>query len=128
MPASPARPSALLAARITGVVSRAQPAADLLVERGHAGAGVDQEQGDVGVAHRGAGLRAHPPGQGLRVLVLIAGGVDHPEFEPEQARLALAPVAGHARPVVDERQLLADQPVEQGGLADVGPADDGDGG
>ena len=43
-------------------------------------------------------------------------------------RLALAPVAGHARPVVDQRQLLADQPVEQGGLADVGAADDGDGG
>ena len=62
-----------------------QPAADLLVERGQALARVDQEQGDVGVAHRGLGLLAHPAGQRLRVLVLEAGGVDHPEIEPEQA-------------------------------------------
>ena len=68
------------------------------------------------------------PGRVCGILVLVAGGVDHPEVEPEQARLALAPVAGHARPVVDQRQLLADQPVEQGRLADIGPADDRDGG
>ena len=68
------------------------------------------------------------PGSAVRVLVLEPGGVDHPELEPEQARLALAAVAGHAGPVVDQRQPLADQPVEQGRFADVGPADDGDGG
>ena len=89
---------------------------------------VDQEQGDVGLAHRGFGLRAHPAGQRLRILVLVAGGIDHPEFQPEQARLALAPVAGHAGPVVDQRQLLADQPVEQRRFADIGTADDRDGG
>ena len=106
----------------------AQPAGDLLVERGQAGAGVDQEQGGVGLADRGDGLRPHPAGQGLGILVLVAGGVDDPEFEAEQGRLALAPVAGHAGPVVDQRQLPADQPVEQGRLADIGPADDRDGG
>ena len=105
-----------------------QPAADLLVERSQALARIDQEQSGVGLAHRGLGLLPHPAGQRVRVLVLEAGGVDHPELEPEQLRLALAPVAGHARPVVDQRQALADQPVEQGRFADVGPADDGDGG
>ena len=43
-----------------------------------------------------------------------------------ELRLALAPVAGHARPVVDQRELLPDEPVEQGRLADIRPADDRD--
>ena len=70
---------------------------------------------------------AHPAGQGVRILVLEPGGVDHPEVEPEQVRLALAPVARHAGPVVDQREALADETVEQGRFADVGTADDGDG-
>ena len=105
-----------------------QPAADLLVERGEAGAGVDQEERGVGLAHRGDGLGAHPAGKGVGVLVLVAGGVDDPEIQAEQARLAFAAVAGDSGPVVDERELAADQPVEQGRLADIGPADDRDGG
>ena len=36
------------------------------------------------LAHRRLGLRAHPAGQALRVLVLEAGGVDHAEIEAEQ--------------------------------------------
>ena len=105
-----------------------EPAADLLVERGQAFARIDQEQSRVGVAHRGLGLLAHSAGKRLRVLVLEARGVDHPELESEQVRLALAPVAGDAGAVVDQRQALADEPVEQRRFADVGPADDGDGG
>ena len=106
----------------------AQPAADLLVERGEAGARVDQEQCRVRLAHRGDGLGAHPARQGLGILVLVAGGVDDPEVEPEQARLAFAAVARDSGPVVDQRKLAAHQPVEQGRLADIGPADDRDGG
>ena len=106
----------------------AQPAADLLVERSQALARVDHEQRRVGIAHRGLGLVAHPARKRMRVLILEAGGVDDPEFEAEQLGLALAAVAGHARPVVDQRQPLADEPVEQGRFADVGSADDGDGG
>jgi hypothetical protein len=105
-----------------------QPAADLLVERRQSFAGVDQEQGDIGIAHRRFGLLAHPPGKGLRVLVFVAGGIDDAELEPEQVRVALAPIAGHARPVVDQRQLLADKPVEEGRFTDIWPADDCDGG
>ena len=127
MPLSAARPSALFATRTTGVALGAEPAADFLVERREALARIDQEQRRVGVAHRGLGLLAHPSGQAMRVLVLEARRVDHPEVEPEQLRLALAPVASHARPVVDQREALADEAVEQGRFADVGPADDGDG-
>jgi hypothetical protein len=105
-----------------------QPPADLLVERVHAGARIDQEKRRIGFADRGDGLRPHPARQRLRILVLIACRVDDAEFETEQSRIALAPVAGHARTVVDKRQLLADEAVEQGRLADIGPADDRDGG
>ena len=44
------------------------------------------------------------------------GGLDH----------GVDRVAGGAGQVVDDRALLADQAVEEGRLADVGPADDGD--
>ena len=104
----------------------AQPAGDFLVERSHPGAGVDDEQRDIGPGERGLGLRAHPPGQAGRVLVLPAGGVDHGELQADQFRFAEAPVAGYAGLVIDQRQLLADEPVEQRRLADIGPADDDD--
>ena len=84
-PIRPTRPSALLATSATGVSFGAQPAGDFLVERGDALARVDQEQGGVGLAHRGLGLVPHPPGQAGRVLILEAGGVDDPEVEAEQA-------------------------------------------
>ena len=41
-------------------------------------------------------------------------------------RVALPPVAGHAGPVIDQRQLLADETVEQGRFTDIGSADDRD--
>ena len=49
------------------------------------------------------------------------------EVEIAEPRLALAAVARDARPIVDQRQPPADQPVEQRRLADIRPADDGDG-
>ena len=58
---------------------------------------------------------------------LEAGGVDDGEDEIAETRLAFAPVARHARAVIDQREPPADQAVEQGRLADIRPADDGDG-
>ena len=43
-------------------------------------------------------------------------------------RLALAPVARNAGPIVDERELLPDEPVEQRRFTDIGAADDRDDG
>ena len=37
-----------------------------------------------------------------------------------------APVARDARPIIDKRELFADQPIEQGRLADIRAADDRD--
>ena len=61
-----------------------KPAADLLVERSQALAGIDHEQSGVSLAHRGLGLLAHPARKRVRVLVLEARGVDHPELEADQ--------------------------------------------
>ncbi len=109
-----------------GHVLPAQPATDLLVERGDAGARVDHKQRCVGVLQRDLGLRAHPAGQAVRLLVLPPGGVDRLELEAGKPGLAEAPVTRHPRLVVDQRDALADQPVEQRRLADVGAPDDDD--
>ena len=89
---------------------------------------VDQEQGDVRLAHRGLGLLAHSARQRVRVFVLIARRIHHSEFEPKQLPLALAAVARDAGTIVHQRQSFADKTVEQGRFADVGPADDRYGG
>ena len=113
---------------ITGVVSTRSQRPISSSSGVSAFARIDQEQGGVGLAHRGFGLLAHSARQGLRILVLETGGVDHAEVEAEQLRFALAAVAGDAGPVVDQRQALADEPVEQRRFPDVGPADDRDSG
>ena len=56
--------------------------------------------------------------------LLQPGGVDQRESRDRRCGLALAAVAGDARPVVDQREAPADQPVEQRRLADIGPPDD----
>ena len=75
---------------------------------------------------RRLGLRAHAAGKRGGVALLQPRRVDDGEGEVAERRLALAPVAGHAGLVVDQRELAADEPVEQRRLADVGAADDGD--
>ena len=117
----------MLATRIDRRRLDAEPAPDLLVERRQALARVDQEQCRIGVADRGLGLLPHPARQRVGVLVLEPGRINHPEVEPEQARLTFAPVARHPGPVVDQREALTDETVEQGRFADVGSADDRDG-
>ena len=108
------------------LVDAAQQLREMAVGAGHADAGVDQEQHHVAIGERGLGLRAHAARQRDRVALLQPRGVDDGEGEVAEAGLALAPVAGHARLVVDQRELAADEAVEQRRLADVGSADDGD--
>ena len=126
MPASAAAALGLVGDQHDGLAERAQQLGEMAVERRQAGAGIDDEQADVGRADRGLGLRAHAAGERIRRGLVEAGGVDGGEFEPADAGLALAPVAGDARQVVDQRQPLADEPVEQRRLADIRPTDDGD--
>ena len=99
---------------------------EMAVGRGDPGARVDDEQDRIALGDRGLGLRAHAAGQRLRIALLESRRVDHREGEVHEPRLPLAPVARDARLIVDERELASDQPVEQGRLADVRPADDRD--
>ena len=48
------------------------------------------------------------------------------EFEIAKPAHAFAAVAGDAGLVIDQRELLPDQPVEQRRFADIGPADNHD--
>ena len=104
----------------------AQDAGEDLVARGDALAGVDQEQHHVRFLDGQFGLGAHARFQAVVVDVLEAGRVDQDQVEVAQAAAGEAAVAGDAGPVVDDGELLAGQPVEQRGLADVRPADDGE--
>ena len=108
-----------------GLARPAHEVGEVPVVRGHADARVDDEQDRVGISQRLLGLRAHASGQGRRFGLLESGRVDDREAEVAEARLAFAAVARHAGLVVDQRELLADEPVEQRRLADVRPADDG---
>jgi len=104
----------------------AQDAGEDLVAGCHALPGVDQEQHDIGFLDRQLGLGAHARLQAVVVDILEAGGVDQGQVQVAQTAAGEAPVAGHAGPVVNDGELLARQPVEQRGLADVRPADDGE--
>ena len=104
----------------------AQTLRKMPIGRGEAGARVDHEQDRVAIHERGFRLRAHAPGERVRIALLETGGVDDGEGEIGESGLALAAVAGDARLIVDQRQPAPDQPVEQRRLADVRPADDRD--
>jgi hypothetical protein len=57
---------------------------------------------------------------------LQAGGVDQDEVVAVPIRVAVKAIARGARKIFDDRAALADQAVEQGRLADVRTADNGD--
>ena len=96
------------------------------VARGHAGARVDEEEDRVAVGERRLGLGAHAAGERLPVAGFEPGGVDDGEGKIAEPRFALAPIAGDAGLVVNQRQFAPDEPIEQRRLADVRPPDDGD--
>ena len=105
----------------------AQHLCEALVQRRHPGAGVDHEEDDVGFPDGQLGLLAHAVLEAAIGHVLVAGGVENAEGEVRDAALGLAPVAGHAGRVVHQRDLAADQAIEQRGLADIGATDNGNG-
>jgi hypothetical protein len=108
------------------LVPLAQDLGEDPVQRRQALAGVEHQQGDVGLLDRQLGLGAHPRLQALVGDVLEAGGVDQLQVQVAQAAVGEAAVAGDAGLVVDQGQLAAGQTVEQGRLAHIGAADDGE--
>ena len=108
-------------------VLAAQDVGKDLIRRGDAHPPVDQEQADIGHVHRPLGQAAHPALQAVVRDLLQTRRVDHGKAHVEQPGVALAQVAGHAGLVIDQRQLAPDKAVEQGGLAHIGAAHDGEG-
>ena len=62
------------------------------------------------------------------VFIFPPGGIDHGEMQTGDVGIAHPPVTRHPRLIIDEGEFLAHQPIEQRGLADIGSADDNNGG
>ena len=110
-----------------GLATAADPAGEFAVGRGYAGAGIEDEEHDIAVIHRHLGLRTHAGFEAVALDVVEAGRIEDAEAQVAKPRLAFAAVTGDAGLVIDEGDLAADEPVEQGRLADIRPPHDGDG-
>ena len=107
----------------------AEELGDVAVDRSQALAGVHQEDDDVGLVDGDSrlGLDGGP----RRILCGIEvepGRVDHRELAAAPFGDAIQAIPRQPGLSVDDRLSLADQPVEEGRLADVRPADDRDDG
>ena len=99
-----------------------------LVERHDTGARIDQQQTDIRILDRDLGLGAHLRLQTFLFLVVIAGGVDQTQVHIAETAHGLTAVARDARPVIDNRQRLSRQAIEQRRFSHIGPSNDGDAG
>src|SRR6185436_8827728 len=77
--------------------------------------------------NRRLGLLHHAADEAIGPAFVEAGGIDRRERKIAETTLTFAAVAGYARPVIDQREALADQPVEQRRLADIRPSNNGKG-
>ena len=98
----------------------------LLVGRRQAGHGVDEEDDDVRLADREAGLLLDLQLDRVSRIDLETAGVDDHEPPAVPIGVAVHPVAGRPGAVLDDRLAPSDDPVEERRLPNVGPADDGD--
>src|SRR5262249_43858627 len=94
---------------------------------GGAGSRVNQKQNGIGLGDRRRCVRLHRSGEALAPGVFQAGGTDHLEGEIAELCVAFTPIPRHSRPIVDEREPAANEPVEQRRFANVRPADDRNG-
>src|SRR5256886_5511685 len=96
-----------------------------MLDRQHPRLRVDDEHDDVGLVDRRLGLPADA-GLDLARAVVEAAGVDEGELTSAPFDRRIDAVLGGAGLVLDDGDTVTDQAIEQGGLADVGPSDDGD--
>ena len=99
----------------------------MLIHRRDAKACVEQQNDSVGFGDGRIGLAPHALDQAIGIAFVEPRRIDDAELQATEIRVAVAPVARHARCIVDERQAAADKPVEQCRLAHIGPADNGHG-
>ena len=104
----------------------AQDLSELLVAGCDAGAGVDDEEHEVGLGDRGACLLRDLAGDRMWVDDVDAAGVDQQEVEPVPLRDQLLAVARRALRLVHHRLTRRGEPVDERRLADVRETHDRD--
>ncbi len=109
-----------------GQIRPAQDLGDLGVALAQPGAGIEHDRDRVGVGDRHAGLVLDGARQRVLGGEVNPAGVDQVEAHAVPLALERLAVARHARLLVDDRLAAADEPVDQGRLADVRIADDRD--
>ena len=89
-------------------------------------AGIDDDQGEVGVGH---GLPGALDAQGLDQVAALAdaGGVVEFDGDAADGSGLRDDVAGGAGDLGDDGAVVLEEAVEQAALADIGTADDGEG-
>src|SRR5439155_5360576 len=97
---------------------------DVVLARKDAGLGVDAEHDDVGLFDRRLGL-ATDARLDLAGAVVEATGVDQRELTTAPLDRRVDAIPRRAGLVLDDRHALADEAIEEGGLADIGTADHG---
>ena len=95
-----------------GCFAPTQPAADFFIKRHNPCARVDYKQRHVRAFNGGLGLRAHPSGERLRIILFKTCCINQPEFKAKQVRIALTPVARDAGAIINKREFLPDKSVE----------------
>jgi hypothetical protein len=92
-----------------------------------AGTRIDKEEHSIRLRYRRCRLRLHSPRKALALGIFETGGVDQLEREITEPTVTFSPIARDARPIVDQREMAADEAVEQRRFAHIGAADDHEG-
>src|SRR5262249_42570461 len=106
----------------------AQQLRDVVIAWMQAYSRVDDEQQQIRFADRFIDLATNLDVHRHARIIGNAAGIDEPERTPGPVGLGKMAVARGARFFGDDRAVVADDPVEQRRLADVGPADERDDG
>ncbi len=109
-----------------GLAAAEEEAGEFEVGGGELGAAVDDHDDGVGFGEGGLGLAEDFGGDEGDVVGDDAAGVDDAGVAPDPLDLAVDAVAGDAGLVADDGAAGAGEAIEEGGLADVGAAADGD--
>ncbi len=96
------------------------------IGRHRAGPRIDQEQDRIGLFDGLRGLRLHPRRKTIARGVFETCRIDNFERQIAELGITLAPIARHARLVVDQRHAAPNQTVEQRRFTDIGAPNDRD--
>ena len=115
-----------MTARKSGLPVRMKQTSQFEIGRGQFGAAVHDHDDRGGFVERDPSLAKDFGRDEIFVFGKDAAGIDDAKCVAAPVGFAVQAVAGDAGFVADDGAPRSDQAIEQRGLADVGPADDGD--